>query len=220
MSMPIDISKYTDVVWDWNGTLLDDVELCVDLINEMLGRRRMPLLTIERYRQAFDIPVVNFYRNIGFEFVSESFEQVGAEFISAYTDRWRCCRLYGGARDALRTVAETGVEQHLLSAASQQFVDEGVDHFGIRDYFAELRGREDHYAHSKVENARELTAKLAGKSGKVLFIGDTCHDYQIACAVDADCLLLTVGHNTRSMLLSCGAPVVGSLDELVCLLDR
>jgi len=211
MSLP----KYAHIIWDWNGTLLDDVQLCVELINDMLRRRHMPLLDLQRYRQAFDIPVINFYRNIGFEFVSESFEKVGSEFIGVYTDQWRRCRLYTGATQALQALARTGIDQHLLSAASQHFVDEGVDHFGIRGYFAELIGRDDHYARSKVDIAQQLIHRLKCEPRDVLFIGDTSHDYQMARAVDADCLLLTAGHNTRRTLLACGAPVVESLGEVV-----
>ena len=30
--------KYECAIWDWNGTLLDDIKLSVDVFNSMLGR--------------------------------------------------------------------------------------------------------------------------------------------------------------------------------------
>lgn len=32
------------VVWDWNGTLLDDVEISRQVMNRMLSRRGLPVL--------------------------------------------------------------------------------------------------------------------------------------------------------------------------------
>ena len=34
----------TTIVWDWNGTLLDDVELCMTSINRLLQEHHLPQL--------------------------------------------------------------------------------------------------------------------------------------------------------------------------------
>ena len=43
--------KYKNVVWDWNGTLLNDVKVGVNTLNDMLGRRGLPLLSVEDYKE-------------------------------------------------------------------------------------------------------------------------------------------------------------------------
>ena len=45
--------EYKNVVWDWNGTLLDDVKISVDTINVMLERKHLGKLTVEEYRSIF-----------------------------------------------------------------------------------------------------------------------------------------------------------------------
>ena len=42
----IDLKKYTNIIWDWNGTLLDDAWLCVDVMNGMLKEHGLPLKNI------------------------------------------------------------------------------------------------------------------------------------------------------------------------------
>ena len=45
--------KYKNVVWDWNGTLLNDVKVGVNTLNDMLGRRGLPLLSVEDYKEKY-----------------------------------------------------------------------------------------------------------------------------------------------------------------------
>ena len=48
--------RYKNVVWDWNGTLLDDVKISVDTINVMLERKHLGKLTVEEYLRQYVIP--------------------------------------------------------------------------------------------------------------------------------------------------------------------
>ena len=55
------MKKYETVIWDWNGTLLDDVTLSLSIVNELLLEHNIPILTRERYREIFDFPVRLYY---------------------------------------------------------------------------------------------------------------------------------------------------------------
>ena len=76
--------KYENVVWDWNGTLLDDVRVSVGAINRMLERRGIPGLTVERYRDIFGFPVRDYYESIGFDFARDDWDGVSREFVQDY----------------------------------------------------------------------------------------------------------------------------------------
>ena len=80
--------KYKHIIWYWNGTLFDDAWLCVEVMNNVLSRRNMPLLTRDRYMETFDFPVKDYYRKLGFNFKSEPFEISGTEFIVGYNKRY------------------------------------------------------------------------------------------------------------------------------------
>ena len=69
--------KYKNIVWDWNGTLLNDLEIGVTTLNDMLSRRALLPLTSEYYRECFGFPVIHFYEKVGFEICSEEFLEDG-----------------------------------------------------------------------------------------------------------------------------------------------
>ncbi|HEX9978007.1 MAG TPA: HAD hydrolase-like protein, partial [Acidimicrobiia bacterium] len=103
------------VIWDWNGTLLDDVRECVAVVNFLLAARHLPPLTLEKYRDCVDFPVVNFYRQLGFIFEGETFEQVAHEYIAGYLNMVPRCSLHDGARETLDALAGAGFTHSLLS---------------------------------------------------------------------------------------------------------
>jgi phosphoglycolate phosphatase len=215
MAAALDLSRYEHVVWDWNGTLLDDVGLAVEVMNGMLGRRGMPLLTTESYRAVFDFPVQDYYVRLGFDFGAEPWAAVASEFIDAYSARWRECALQDGARSALARVASAEVGQSLLSAAHQEMLEAHVAHFGVAEHFDQSLGVTNWNALDKEVHGRRWMAAQSFKPSSVLLIGDTVHDREVAREMGADCVLLAHGHQLRAKLERCGVPVYGSLGEML-----
>jgi len=208
------ICTYTHIVWDWNGTLFDDVELCVDVMNGLLARREMKLLTVDSYRECFDFPVADYYRRLGFDFEEESFEVVGTEFIRDYETRREEAGLYSDASETLARVREGGAEQSVLSAYQQPMLEELIQFFGLDEYFVRLVGLQDHYAHGKLEQGVQWIRELAHDPGEVLLIGDTTHDFEVAQAMGVDCVLICNGHQAEARLKRSGVPVVGGRSDL------
>lgn len=85
------------VVWDWNGTLLDDVEVCIETVNAMLRQRNLPTLeSVDQYQNVFTFPVIDYYRRVGFDLERESFEALSEEYMRGYHERAVRCGLFGG----------------------------------------------------------------------------------------------------------------------------
>jgi len=213
--MKLDLSKYAHIVWDWNGTLLDDSAICVSILNEMLIRRRMKTVTIEEYRRGFDFPVIDYYRKLGFDFVKESYDAIAREFIEAYDARRFTCSLQKHAREVVGAIAKTGLKQSILSAYQQPRLEEVVAYFDMRRYFTVLVGLDNDYAHSKIDNGRRLPQRLGCTSSELLLIGDTTHDHEVASAMGTDCILIVSGHQDRQRLERCGVTVLGCLAEML-----
>ena len=73
------------IVWDWNGTLLDDLWLSIKAINIVLKRHNLPQVNAKKYLNLFIFPVIEYYKKLGYDFKINSFEKVGTEFIDEYT---------------------------------------------------------------------------------------------------------------------------------------
>ncbi len=204
--------RYTTVLWDWNGTLFNDAHLCVDIMNRQLSHRKLPTLTIDRYRDLFDFPVRIYYDRLGFDFERESFEMVGTEFIQLYESRKYEASLRKDARHVLDTLHNHGIGQAMLSAYKIDTLVELVEHFQLGGYFTRLSGLDNHYAHSKVDNGLELIQQLGSDPQHTVMIGDTIHDYDVAQAMGTGCILVEGGHHPRYKLESCGVLVVPTLE--------
>jgi phosphoglycolate phosphatase len=208
------LSHYRHILWDWNGTLLDDAALSVEIMNGLLNQYGKPGLLLKRYQQIFDFPVRNYYQALGFDFSVTPFERVGGEFMEAYHRRWRQCRLQQHADEVLQQIKETGVPQSVLSAAATSLVEQGLSHFGLYSFFDRIHGLDHHYADGKLELAQAFMAEGDWPPESVVLIGDTTHDYQVAHAVGMDCILFTGGHQSRTRLQACGVSLCSSLREL------
>jgi len=211
--------KYEHILWDWNGTLLDDVDVCIETINVILKKYRLPSLSRDKYRKIVDFPIVNYYVRLGFNFDKKSFEEVGSEFMELYRIKWRACRLQPDAERVLDWFKDQNIPQSILSASEINLLRQGVEHFKIRDYFQELTALNHQFATSKIELGKKLVEKLKVPPSRLLLIGDTLHDFKVAQAIGADCLLLSCGHHPPELLSSARAPLLSALKEIPDFLD-
>ena len=188
------------VVWDFNGTLLDDAALCLGTVNGMLTRRGIAPLTPRRYRAIFDFPVEDYYRRAGFDLEREPFAPLAVEFVEAYNRERESCPLQKGALAALELVRKAGIPQVILSATQREMLAEQVAQLGIGGYFRELVGTDDIHARGKLEVGLAWLARRGIDPAAALYIGDTTHDADLARAMGMPCLLVPGGHHSLGRL--------------------
>ena len=208
------MKKYKNIIWDWNGTLFDDIELCKNIINNVLIKRNMPTLTTESYREIFTIPVEDYYKKAGFDFSKEPFEKVGKEWMDEYEQRKYEANLTNGAFETVVSLHAQGISQSILSAYKQNTLNEITAKFGLTQYMSNIVGLDHIYATGKVDLGKELMQKLEGGKNDSLLIGDTLHDCEVANEIGADSVLISSGHQSKERLQQCGVKVFDNFDEL------
>ncbi|MEI7498863.1 MAG: HAD family hydrolase [Bacteroidota bacterium] len=213
--MMIELKNYSYIIWDWNGTLLDDAWLCVDVMNGMLKERDLPLRTVEEYRELFDFPVKDYYLKLGYDFDKEPFDVVGMEFIRRYNKRQVETKLHPEVHEALALFKKHGFSQNILSAREQNELISETKSLGVFGYFDRIRGLDDHYAHGKNDIGLQLIQEIGDKKEKMLFIGDTRHDAEVAAEIGIDCILVPNGHHSNERLQKINAPLISSLKHLI-----
>ncbi len=208
-------SGITTLLWDWNGTMLNDVDACVESINVLLNIRQLPLMTRDRYTHLFGFPVQHYYEQIGFDFTKEPYDIVAHEFMDQYLSRLDALQLHSDVLPALTHFQQTGYTQAVLSAMEQQTLEKSLTEKGILSYFKGIQGTQDHFASSKIESGREIIRQLHIKPENALLIGDTLHDHEVAEEIGCHCILVADGHQELSRLLKSGRKVVHDLSELI-----
>ena len=174
----------------------------------------MDTITLEKYRKIFGFPVIDYYLKLGFDLEQEPFEVTGLEFIKSYENRRYEAQLYPQVIPLLTKLKAIGISHSILSAQHQALLDDLTRYYNIRDYFIQIVGLDNHYAHSKIENGIEWMRKLDLDPQKVLMIGDTDHDFKMAEAIGVDCLLLSHGHHCPKRLKRTGTKVVRNLMDI------
>ena len=206
---------YRCIVWDWNGTLLNDVQVAFSAMNAMLSRRGLPLMeSVAKYREHFTFPVREYYTAAGLDLEREAFEDLAVEWTEEYYRKYPTCGLYPGVEDILRSLGEQGARQIIVSASQQQALESQVVEHGVGECFAALLGISDIYAGSKAGLARRYFQEQGIPPEQALFVGDTLHDWEVAQEAGCPCILLAQGHQSRTRLEQAGVPVVDSLEQV------
>ena len=204
--------NYKYIIWDWNGTLLDDVGPALDAVNDMLEKRNMSAIDIETYRERIGVPIKKFYERT-FDLEKEDYNSIIAEWNRLYKEKAESCSLSDGAIECLEYFAEKGKTQIIVSSSNNAPLIAGITKFGISSYFDAVLGSDDFLADSKIDRAVKYLDSHS--DGGKLVIGDLEHDKDLADALGADCVLLSSGHEKRSRLEKSGARVIDSLRELI-----
>ncbi len=216
INMTPDIYKPVEtIIWDWNGTLLNDLGLCIKTINSLLEKRRLPLLNTSSYREVFSFPVKDYYEKVGFDFSKEGFEIPAKEFIDQYNSEVNKCDLHENAVKVLEQFKINGLKQYILSAMKQDMLNTTLKQNNIYYYFEDIVGLDNHYAASKVERGRELIRRNNIKKDTALMIGDTEHDFEVARELGIGCVLIADGHQSQKRLENTGVKVLNSLQDLL-----
>lgn len=203
------------IIWDWNGTLLDDTELCLETINLLLFKRDLPSLDTFKYKEVFSFPVKNYYSEIGFDFEVEPFEIPAREFIDKYNSEVNKCSLHEGAVQVLKHFQEIGKQQIVLSAMEQTVLEQTLQQNEIIHFFDEISGLDNHYAHSKIYNGKALIEKMKLNPDEICLIGDTIHDFEVASELGCRCILISNGHQSEKRLKKTGCEVLSEISELL-----
>lgn len=208
--------KYTYCIWDFNGTIFDDIGASIAAVNTLLAERGIKTLdSKEEYHKVFDFPIIDYYRKIGFDFDKEPYEVVAPLWVALYLENSKNAGLFEDVIPTLDFFDKMGVKQSVLSASERNMLTGQLRELGIYDRFDEIMGIDNIYAESKIAIAKDWKQRHEGE--RALFIGDTTHDYETAEVLGADCYLISAGHQPEYKLRTAGknVKIFPSLSALV-----
>jgi phosphoglycolate phosphatase len=202
------------LIWDFNGTLLDDMQVCIECMNIMLNERKLPLLDLARYREVFTFPVKDYYISLGFDFNREPFDVPAHQFIDHYREHLSEAPLQPETLPVLDDFKEKGIRQIVLSAMEQEFLEDTLRSKGIYGYFEQIAGIENHLGEGKLDMALRLISKIGVVKEEIIMVGDTEHDFEVAMGSGIRCILIARGHQSFERLRKLNCKVVADFEEL------
>ena len=209
---PPPVSPIRQVLWDWNGTLLDDLTYAIGVRNRTFPAFGLPRIgSVAEYHRQFTFPVRRYYERAGV--TDETFVAVAHAWMAEYVRGFDTVPLHGDAVEALARFAAAGLRQAVLSATRRDMLESQIARFPIRAYFTDVLGLSDIYARSKEAVGLDYLARCGVPAASTLMIGDTLHDAEVARAMGTGCVLVARGHQSRETLLTAGVPVMDTLLE-------
>ena len=212
------MNKKQYIFFDFNGTLINDLKLCLDLLNEFLIAQNKKPVTVERYRDIFGFPIKNYYEAAGIDFNIESYESLSHKFILKYQPASMECGLFPCVYDTLKYFKDNGYNLIVLSASQVDNLKEQCDNYDISKYFDAILGIDNIYAASKSGIGIKYIKEHNLDKDKCVFVGDPTHDAEIAEEMGIDAVLVSCGHQSVNVLSKAGKKIINDISELESLL--
>ncbi len=208
------MTQYQQVIWDWNGTILDDSQVAFSCICQLLAAENKPLIDFDYFRRNVKFPLDRFYVEIGLFDDQSDFLVWEDKFHLLYDQQVLLhSKLHPVVDQIIKDLHQASVSQVILSARDHKSLQRDVAHFQLTNYFQIIQGSQPKLSYKgKLDYAKDI---LLANEGPKLLIGDTLHDYEIAEALGIDCLLVAQGINHYDLLKTSGARVLSKHSEIL-----
>ena len=203
------------IIFDWNGTLIDDAWIFVDILNALLKKRNLDQIGLMEYQEMFCFPISNFYQNLGFDVKPSAFKVLKEDFVFEYNKRQFSAHLFPDAIDTLNKIKSHNIQLSILSASNQKILSSLVNFYSINRYFSHILGVDNYEAVGKEVLGLELLKSLGESRSDIAIVGDTDLDYKISQKLGIGCILISRGHQSLKRLSALDCPVICSLAGLL-----
>lgn len=186
------------IFFDFNGTILDDLDLTFEILNKMLQEEGLPTVTKERYLDIFGFPIKDYYIKAGFDFNKKPFDVLAKRFIEEYQPRSMHLKLHDYLVESIMDLRQSGFKIICLSASEINNLKEQLKNYKIEHLFDDILGTSDVHAKSKVDIAKNYVKLNNLDVNHIIMIGDTDHDLEVAKSIGSEAILYSKGHQNHN----------------------
>lgn len=204
---------FTHIFWDYNGTILDDVEVSVRAVNCMLEDRGLPTTDVNTYKNTLTLPLELYYKSVGITDVPVS--ELSIEFRKYCKEYSYLSSIFSDFPNVINSARDLGIKNVLFSSLYEKHLTEELMSHGIYNLFDDVIGMQDLSVGTKTANASEYINSHNIDVKNVVFIGDLTTDADMAIELGAQCILIPNGHNSKERCLTRGVDVYESLSQII-----
>lgn len=203
------------LIFDFNGTVLDDTDVCIEAENKTIEHFKLdrPAITKSEYLNLFTFPVKDYYEAVGFDWNIYSYEEVGKYWFSWYRALKDKYKVHDGVVQLLERNHELGNKNVILSASSLVELKKQLEELNIEKYFDEVLGIDNIYAGSKLDIGLKWISDK--NPDDCLMLGDTLHDLEVSRQMNVKCILIANGHQPKDKLLKHYDNVLDDIKEVI-----
>jgi len=204
-----------NIIFDFNGTILNDAHLCYDIELKMVKELNLPSFSFKFYKDNFVHPVSEYYKKIGLDESKYDYSKLNEKFFNEYKKRnINEAKLFNGVIKTLKILKKDDFNLYILSATNIDLLKEQLDRLKILSYFKEVIGSSKIDSKGKTQYGKEFISSHNLNKSNALLIGDTLHDFEVANIFDIDVILFSKGHNSIKVLSSTNKKIFDNYKEI------
>ena len=207
--------NYDHVIWDWNGTLLNDLNLSLNSLNYVLKKRNKNLVDKTFHEQNFCFPIKDYYKKLNLPTDSKNFELICNDFNKYYKEFITKSKLRNDAFITLDQIKNLNIDQSVLSALEHKKLKKMINYYKIDHFFKYVYGVSNDEASGKIKEAKKLISLINAERKKILLVGDTNHDSEVAEVLGIDCILIYSGHQSVKILKKSCRKIINNFEQLL-----
>jgi len=195
------------VAFDWNGTLLADTQATLNSDNFALKKMGLKTITLRQYQQAFDIPIMKYWENLGYSknFVKRNFKKLQKYYSGHYELLENKCRARKGAKDCLVWLKKNNIHAIIYSNHVEPHIHKQLIRLRIEKSFKQVLARKiddnsHHYQRGKEQKLQAYVKEHKLKPKEVVSVGDTEEEVEIGKKLGYHTVAITGGWNSVSRL--------------------
>jgi len=190
------------VVFDWDGTILDSAAAIVEAIQAASRDLGLPEPDDNRARHVIGLGLADALKHAVPELPESRYDEMVARYRYHYLSRDHELMLFDGITELIEALSATGVLLTVATGKSRVGLDRALKVSGLQHYFVGSRCADECFSKPHPQMLLELMNEFGLTASKVLMVGDTTHDLDMAASAAVDAIGVTYGAHPVDMLKS------------------
>lgn len=219
---------YKLAIFDWNGTLIDDSFAHLAGSNATFRAAGVPEITLERYRDTMDFPLVHFYARNGLDTDTylQKTDELNAAFMGVYHEEQKKAPLRRHAMDVLNALLDKNITLMILSNHIQEHLEYQLAERHVHAKFKHICGNQNFTSReltrtNKMGRLQQVMEEFGYQAEEAFIIGDSLEEPDIAHHLGMTSISVTWGCFSRTRLSASPTHfIIDDLTELHDIVDK
>jgi len=207
--------RFDLVVFDWDGTLIDSAGAIVACIQAACRDLGLPVPEDERARHVIGLGLADSLAHAIPGLPESEYPRVAARYRHHFLACDATLPLFPGTEEMLQTLRGRGHTLAIATGKSRAGLARALEQTGLKRFFDATRCADQCAPKPAPDMLRELMVELGTDTGRMLMVGDTSHDLEMAANAAVAAVAVSYGaHDAARLATFAPLALVHSTREL------
>ena len=208
------------IVFDFDGTIVDSMQMVFSALNDALKRRNLPTIEIELLGRMAGLPVIDIISSKAY-ITEAAAKEVEKDVFKTYTSFCRTsCQLLPHVESTLKTLKSKKIKLGLFTTTPTKPLMAVEKKFSLKDYFDIMIAKEDAENKPNPEGLNKIVKEFGIRKDECLYVGDSPIDILTGKAAGIKTIAVTTGIATIKQLKEANPDwIIPNLEKLLFYVD-